>query len=124
IGKGAGEAKKSKKSHKRCIRDQALSFCTSHHLCRQGVALASTRQLRSQRPVSVHAYSTKEIAGSEGRDRANGVGVGIGDGRGIDDWIEAGIGKKDVNDDGYGNAAGTKTGVKASEQTQDGNRYG
>ena len=28
------------------ILQQALSFCTRHHLCRQGVVLAGTRQLR------------------------------------------------------------------------------
>ena len=32
---------------------QALSFRTRHHLCRQGVPLASTQQLRAQGPVSV-----------------------------------------------------------------------
>ncbi|CAN0239016.1 unnamed protein product [Ascophyllum nodosum] len=37
------------------VLQQALSFHTCHHLCRQGVALASTRQLRSQGPASVHA---------------------------------------------------------------------
>ena len=37
------------------VLQQALLFRTRHHLCRQGVALASTRQLRSQGPVSVQA---------------------------------------------------------------------
>ena len=32
------------------VLHQALSFRTRHHLCRQGVALASTRQLPSQSP--------------------------------------------------------------------------
>ena len=36
------------------VLQQALSFRTLHHLCRQGVALASARQLRSQGPVSEH----------------------------------------------------------------------
>ena len=40
IGKGRGEAEKCKKAHKSCRLDQALSFRTHHHLCRQGVALA------------------------------------------------------------------------------------
>ena len=35
------------------VLQQAHSFHTPHHLCRQGVALASTRQLRSQRPLSL-----------------------------------------------------------------------
>ena len=38
------------------VLQQALSFSTRHHLCRQGVALSGTRQLRSQGPVSVHAH--------------------------------------------------------------------
>ena len=35
---------------------QALSFRTRHHLCRQGVALASTRRPHSQGPASVQAH--------------------------------------------------------------------
>ena len=46
------------------------------------VALASTRQLRSQGPVSVHAHRTEEVTSSEGREGANGVGGGIGVGGG------------------------------------------
>ena len=41
------------------------------------MALAGTQQLRSQGPVSVHAYRTNGGTGSEGRERANGVGGGI-----------------------------------------------
>ena len=37
---------------------QALSFRTRHHLCRQVVALASTRQPHSQGPASVQAHRT------------------------------------------------------------------
>ena len=37
------------------VLQQALSFRTHHHLRRQGVALASTRQPRSQGPASVRA---------------------------------------------------------------------
>ena len=48
------------------VLQQALSFRTRHHLCRQGVTLASTRQLRSQGPVSVQAYRTEGVTGSEG----------------------------------------------------------
>ena len=56
-----------------------------HHLCRQGVALAGTRQLRSQGSVSVHAHSTVGVTESEGREGTNGVGGGIGVGSGIRD---------------------------------------
>ena len=35
---------------------QVLSFRTRHHLCRQGVALASTRRPHSQGPASVQAH--------------------------------------------------------------------
>ena len=57
-----------------------------HHLCTQGVALASTRQLHSQGPVSVQAHRTEGVTGSEGREGAKrvggGIGVGNGDGNG------------------------------------------
>ena len=43
---------------------QALSFRMQDHLCRQGVARAGTRQLRSQGPVSVHAHCTEGVTGS------------------------------------------------------------
>ena len=62
------------------VLQQALSFRTRHHLCRQGVALASTRQLRSQGPVSVQAHHTEgvinRVRGTErserGRDWSRG----------------------------------------------------
>ena len=62
---------------------QALSFRTRHHPCRQGVALASTRRVYSQDPVSVQAHRTEGVTGSEGREGANGVGggIGVGDGK-------------------------------------------
>ena len=51
---------------------------TRHHLCRQGVALASTRQLRLQGPVSAQAHHTEGVTRSGGREGANGVGGGSG----------------------------------------------
>ena len=41
------------------------------------MALACTRQLRSQGPMSVHAHCTEGLIGSEGREGANG-GVDLG----------------------------------------------
>ena len=73
IGEGGREAKKRKKPHNSCRRDQALSFCTRHHLCRQGVALAGIRQLRSQGPVSAHAHRNEGI---NRRGRRRDVGNG------------------------------------------------
>ena len=66
------------------VLQQALSFCTRHHLCRQGVALASTRHPHSQGPVSVQAHRTGRVTGSEGEEGANGVGGGIGSGVGTE----------------------------------------
>ena len=40
------------------VLQQVLSFRTRHHLFRQGVTLASTRQPRSQGPASVQAHRT------------------------------------------------------------------
>ena len=82
IGEGGGEAKKP---HKSCRLEQALLSRTRHYLCRQGVVLAGTQQLRSQGPVSVHAHRAEGVTGSERREGANGVGVKIGVGGGNGD---------------------------------------
>ena len=74
------------------VLQQALSFRTRHHLCRQGVALASLRQLRSQGPVSVQAHRTGGVTGSEGQEGANGVGGGIGVGAGTETVMGSGVG--------------------------------
>ena len=109
------------------VLQQTLSFRTRHHLCRQGVAPACTRQLRSQGPVSVQqAHRTEVVTGSEGREGANGVGGGIGVGGGNGDGNGVGGGNGDVNDHGNGDGAGagTGTGVKVNEGAQDGNGDG
>ena len=102
------------------VLQQALSFRTRHHLCRQGVALASTRQPRSQGPASVQAHRTGGVTGSEGQEGANGVGGRIGVGGGNGD------GNGDVNGHGDGDGAGarTRTGVEVNEEAQDGNGDG
>ena len=79
---GRRNAKKRKRAHKSCRHDQALSFRTRHHLCKQVVVLASTRQLRSHGPVSLHAQCTDGLTGFEGREGEDGVGGGIGIGGG------------------------------------------
>ena len=85
------------------VLQQALSFRARHHLCRQGVALASTRQPRSQGPASVQAHRTGGGIGSKGQEGANGIGGGIGVGGGNGD------GNGDVNGRGDGDGAGTET---------------
>ena len=96
---------------------QALSFRTHHHLCRQGVALASTRRPHSQGPASVQAHRTGGVTGSEGQEGANGIGGGIGVGGGDGD----GNGDVDGHD---GDGAGAGTGVEVNEGAQDGNGDG
>ena len=100
------------------VLQQALSFRTRHHLCRQGVALASTRRPHSQGPASVQAHGTGGITGSEGQEGANGVGGGIGVGGGNGD------GNGDVDGQGDGDGAGAGTGVEANKGAQDGNGDG
>ena len=111
-------------------------FRTHHHLCRQGVALAGPRQLRSQGPVSVHAHCTEGVTGSEAREGANGFGVEIrvnggngdvnGDVDGAGTGVEASERTQDGNGDGSGEGAGTGTGtgVETRGRTQDGNGSG
>ena len=100
------------------VLQQALSFRTRHHLCRQRVALASTRRPHSQGPASVQAHRTGGVTGSEGQERADGVGGGIG--------VEGGNGdgNGDVDGQGDGDGAGAGTGVEANEGAQDGNGDG
>ena len=100
------------------VLQQALSFRTRHHLCRQGVALASTRRPHSQGPASVQAHRTGGVTGSEGQEGANGVGGGVGVGSGNGD------GNGDVDGQGDGAGAGAGTGVEANEGAQDGNGDG
>ena len=96
------------------VLQQALSFRTRHHLCRQGVALASTRRPQSQGPASVQARRTGGVTGSEGQEEANGVGGGIGVGGGNGD------GNEDVNGHGDGNGAGTERGWKRTKERRTG----
>ena len=106
------------------VLQQALPFRTRHFLCRQGVALASTRELRSQSPLSVHAHRTEGVTESGGREKANGVGGGNEDGN------KARGGNGDVNGGGDGAGAGTgagtatATGVELNEGAKDGNGDG
>ena len=106
------------------VLQQALSFRTRHHLCRQGVALASTRQLRSQGPVSGQAHRTKMITGSERQEGADGGegggGIGIGGGNGNGN----GVGGRNGDGDGDGAGGGTGTGVEVNEGVQDENGDG
>ena len=126
------------------VLQQALSFRTRHHLCRQGVALASTRQPHSQSLASVQAHRTGGVTGSEGQEGANGVGGGIGvgggnvdgngdvdghgdrDGAGTGTGVEVNEGAQDRNGDGSGDGAGTGTGtgVGTRRRTPDGNEDG
>ena len=100
------------------VLQQVLSFRMRHHLCKRGVALASTRQLHSQGPASVQAHRTWEVTGSEGQEGANVVGGGIGVGGGNGD------GNGDVDGHGGGDGAGTRTGVEVNEGAQDRNGDG
>ena len=66
------------------VLQQALPFRTRHHLCRQGVALASTRQPPSQGPASVQAHGTGGVTGSENRKERTGSGAGLESGVGTE----------------------------------------
>ena len=74
------------------VLQHSLSFRTRHHLCRQGVALESTRQLGLQGPESVQAHRTEGVTGSEEQEGANGVGSGIGVGAGTETVPGSGVG--------------------------------
>ena len=92
------------------VLQQALSFRTRHHLCRQGVAFASTRQPHAQVPASVQAHHPGGVTRSEGQEGANGVGGGIGAEGGNGD------GNGGVNGQGDGDGGGTGTEVEVNEK--------
>ena len=100
------------------VLQQALSFRTRHHLCRQGVALASTRRPLLQGPASVQAHRNGGVTGSERQEGSNEVGGVIGVGGGNGD------GNGDVDGHGDGDGAGAGTGVEVNEGAQDGNGDG
>ena len=108
------------------VLQQALSFLTRHHLCRQGVEHASTRQLRSQGPVSVQAHRTEGVTGSEGQEGANGVGGEIVVGGGNGDGNGVGCENGDVNGygDGDGNGGGGERRSAGWERGQERERGG
>ena len=102
------------------------------------MALAGTRQLRSQGLVRVHAHLTEGVTGSERQEGSNGVGSGIGVGGGNGDGNRVGVGDEDgvgtgtgkgmeANERaqvGNGDGTGTGTGVESPGRTQDGNGEG
>ena len=102
------------------VLHQALSFRTRRHLCRQHVALESTRQLPLQGPVSVQAHRTEGVNGSEGREGANGVrgGIRVRGGKGGSNGVGGGNGE--VNGHGDGDGAGAGAGGEVNEGAQDG----
>ena len=104
------------------VLQQTLSFHSRHHLCIQEVALASTRQLRSQGPVFAHTNCTKGITGFEGREGANGVGGGIGVGGGT--VIGGGNGDGSGDGNGVGGGGGNKNGDGHGDGDGDGNGDG
>ena len=86
------------------------------------MALASTRQFRSQGPVSVQAHRTGGV--TEAQEGAIGVGGEIRVGGGNGDGSGVGDGNGDVNGHGDGDGAGVETGVGVNEGAQDGNGDG
>ena len=102
------------------VLQSALSFRARHHLCRQRVALANTRQLRP----SIHTHRTDGLTESEGREAANGFGGGIGVGDGNGDGNGVGGGNGDVNGDGDGDGARAGTATATGMEANEGAKYG
>ena len=110
------------------VSQEALLFGTRHHLCRQGVTLASRQQLRPQGPMPVQAHCTEGRTRSEGREGTNGDGNGVkdrkengeGDGDGDGDRGKDGNGNGDGDGCGGGNGAETGTGTREVAKTRTG----
>ena len=98
------------------VLKKTLSLGTRHRLCRLGVTLAGSQQLRPQGPMSVQTHCNEGGTASEGRQRANADGSGFGerkeDGNGIVDGDGDGIGDGNGNEgsDGSGNRHGSGNG--------------
>ena len=93
------------------VLQQALSFRTRHHLCRQGVAHASTRQPHSQGPASVQAHRTGGVTGFEGQKGANGVGGGLESGVGTETVTVMGTGTERERERGWKGTMERRTGT-------------
>ena len=104
------------------VLQRALSFRTRNHLCRHRVALADTRQLRSQDPVPVHAHCAEEVTRSKGREGTNGDGNGDRDGDGA--GTETGVETKDAHQTRTGTRAGTGTGREGRWIRENGRKTG
>ena len=74
------------------VLQQTLSFRTRHHLCRQGVALARSRQLRSQDPVSVQVHRTEGVTGPRVRKERTGSWAGLESWAGTETVTGLGVG--------------------------------
>ena len=61
-----------------CVLLQGLLFPKRHYLCRQGVALAGTQQLRLQGPVPVYVHCTEGLPRSEGQEKGTETAPGSG----------------------------------------------
>ena len=72
------------------VLQQDHSFRTRHNLCRQGVALAGTQNLRWQGPVSMHAHCTEGEPGF--RDVKEQTGTGTGSANMVGMGTDAGTG--------------------------------
>ena len=72
--------------------------------------LASTRQPRSQNPVTVNTHRTEGVTGSERREGADGIEGGNGD---VNIDIDG-----DVNVDRDGDGAGRRTRVDVNEESK------
>ena len=103
------------------VLQQAHPFRTRHHLCRQGVALASTRLRKARRLYKRIVPGGNRVRGTGRSERGRG-GIGVGSGNG--DGNGVGDGNGDVNGHGDGDGAGTGTGVEVNEGARDGNGDG
>ena len=75
----------------------------------------------THKPGSAHEYRTEGITGSEGREKAYGVGCRIGVGGGNADGNGVGGVNRGVNGEWDGTGAGKRTALETTLKTQDGN---
>ena len=100
------------------VLQQALSFRTRYHLCRQEGTLTSGQLLSRQGPMPIPAHCTEERTKSEGREGATGDGNEVEDGREDGNGTRTRVAAEMETETGAGTETRVDTGVGTRKGTR------